>query len=207
MTRRNHVAVHAALPLAVLEAVQELDAPVRDGLDEFHQDLSAKRLGLSRTVAQQVERFGRLARADARVPRDDLIALLRLVGRREDAGLIFTAAGRRAGQFAVRRARVARVLGRRVGFGVARRRSGAVLGVRLERAGAVATATLEDAPSVRATDDGAACAFYGAGLAEILRRLTDFDGAMLHVRCGGRGDDVCRWETSGAPGAPEPEKP
>jgi predicted hydrocarbon binding protein len=43
--------------------------------------------------------------------------------------------------------------------------------------------------------DGTACGFYGAALAELLRELTAFEGAMIHVSCGAKGDDCCRWQT------------
>ena len=43
--------VHSILPLAVLEAVKNLDTPVEDGLSEFAEELLSKRLGLSPTVA------------------------------------------------------------------------------------------------------------------------------------------------------------
>jgi predicted hydrocarbon binding protein len=72
-----------------------------------------------------------------------------------------------------------------------------MLGARMERADGTPRATMEHAPSAAATPDGAACAFYGAAFAELLRQLTDFDGAMLHVRCRARGDDACVWGAGG----------
>lgn len=197
--------VSAVLPLAVLEAMRGLDAPVPDELDEFHQDLSAKRFGMSRTVEAQIERFEELARAGRRVPADELVALFRLAGRRADAGLVFTDAGRRAGRRAARgvastvagtRRALPGGLGRVVGFRAARQRAERVIGGTLERAEDVPQATVEQAPSVVATPDGAACAFYGAAFAQLLRELTDFEGAMLHVRCRARGDAACVWRAS-----------
>ena len=58
--------VHSILPLAVLEAVRNLDTPVEDGLSEFAEELLVKRLGLSSTVAMQLERYEGLVRRDAR---------------------------------------------------------------------------------------------------------------------------------------------
>ena len=40
------------------------------------------------------------------------------------------------------------------------------------------------------------------GLAELLRALTGFEGAMVHERCRGRGDDTCRWLAAAAEGYP-----
>ena len=52
--------------------------------------------------------------------------------------------------------------------------------------------------SIVALPDGAACTFYGAAFNELLRRLADFEGAMLHLRCRSRGDAVCAWHTAAA---------
>ncbi len=195
-------AVHAAAPLAVLEAVQGLDTPEQDELDEFHEELTVKRLGLSRTVAQQIERFRRLARRGARADVEEFVALLRLVSRRHDARLVFSEAGRRVAQFTVRQVAwplriAARILpwglGRRIGMSLARRRARAVLGITLRSESGVPVATLADSMALRATPDGAACALYGSALAELLHLLTDFDGAMLHVTCPARGGSTCEW--------------
>src|SRR5882762_3897751 len=93
--------VHAAVPLTILEAIQLLDAPVEDGLNEFHRELAVKRLGMSETVAAQIERYRRLADRARRVEVDEVAALFRLVGRRSDAGMVFDNAGRRPGSRAM----------------------------------------------------------------------------------------------------------
>src|SRR5229473_311289 len=95
--------VHSILPLAVLEAIRNLDTPVEDGLAEFADELLVKRLGLSSTVAMQLAQYETLVRRDARVDPAHVEALLRLVGRRPDADLVFSDAGRRAARRAVRR--------------------------------------------------------------------------------------------------------
>src|SRR5439155_311467 len=74
--------VHSIVPLAVLEAVKNLDTPVEDGLTEFAEELLVKRLGLSPTVEMQLAEYELLARKDARVEPSHVEALLRLVGRR-----------------------------------------------------------------------------------------------------------------------------
>lgn len=196
---------HPLLPLAVLEAVRELDTVRPDDDEDLHEELAGKRLGMSRTVAAQIERFTRLTRTSGRVDAEELVALLRLVGRRHDAALVFSDAGRRAGRRAVQGAAgsfrasvrfLPRPLRNRIGFALMRRRARAVFhaAVRLERG--VPEVGLEDPTPIRATPTGAACAFYGSALAEMLRRLTDFDGAMLHVTCRGRGDAACVWRAA-----------
>src|SRR5437660_9385560 len=88
--------VHSIVPLAVLEAIRNLDTPVEDGLSEFADELLAKRLGLSPTITMQLTEYEGLVRRDARVEATHVEALLRLVGRRPDADLVFADAGRRA---------------------------------------------------------------------------------------------------------------
>lgn len=193
--------VSAILPLALLEALQEADAPVPDGLDEYHPELSVKRLGTNRTVTAQIDRFAALVRAGECVAADELIALLRLVARRSDAGVIFSDAGRRAGRYAAGRTGAARGtrralpagLGRAVGMRRARQRAARVLGVTLERDGGRYRATMSLPPSAATVADDT-CVFFGSAIAELLRHLTDFEGAMLHVRCRARGDEECRWQ-------------
>src|SRR2546425_6249595 len=58
--------VHSIVPLAVLEAVRNLDTPVEDGLSEFAEELLSKRLGLSHTVAMQLAQYETMVRRGAR---------------------------------------------------------------------------------------------------------------------------------------------
>jgi hypothetical protein len=190
--------VHSIVPLSVLEAVKNLDTPVEDGLTEFAEELLVKRLGLSTTVAMQLAEFEQLVRKDARVEPAHVEALLRLVGRRPDADLVFADAGRRAARRAVRRlSGVSRFAARRAprmfGHIAARRAARAVLGAELAREHRVPVARVSDSLAIQATPDGAACAFYGAGLVELLRLLVGYEGAMLHVACRARGGAGCEW--------------
>jgi len=193
------------VPLSLLEALRNLDTPVGDGLDEVAGEIVAKRLGLSATVAAQIQRYQDADRRGLPVPTDETVAVFRLVGRRPDAALVLADAGRRAARYAARGAslpvravmRVSpgflrRRLGARAAVGLARRVFGASLTVR----GRSAEAVVPDPLSLRASADGRACSFYGAALAELLRALTGFEGAMVHQRCRGRGDDTCRWHAA-----------
>lgn len=197
---------HAIIPLALFEAVRTLDLPTDDGLEEFHDELRVKRLGMNRTVAAQIQRYGGLARADKRVDGEEVSALLRLVGRRPDAGLVYAEAGRRAARLAATRVsgllRAFRHL-LPAGFGrfLARRAAADVFGVALRADRASVAAGMSDPIAVRATPDGAACGFFGSAVAELLRIFTPFDGALLHDACRGRGDGECHWRA----GPPEQE--
>ena len=193
--------VHSIVPLAVLEAVRNLDTPVEDGLSEFAEELLSKRLGLSATVAMQLREYEGMVRRDAAADRSHVEALLRLVGRRPDADLVFADAGRRAARRAVRRLFVltrlaARAGPRALGYVAARRAARAVFAGELRRESHVPIARVGDALAVQATPDGAACALYGAGFTELLRLLVGFEGAMLHVSCRATGGEVCEWRAA-----------
>ena len=197
--------VHSILPLAVLEAVRNLDTPVEDGLTEFAEELLSKRLGLSPTVAMQLAQYETLVRRDARVERAQVEALLRLVGRRPDADLVFAEAGRRAARRAARRLfgisrLAARAAPRVFGFGAARRAARAVLGAELKREARVPVARVPSTLAISATPDGAACTLYAAGVSELLRLLAGMEGAMVHTACRATGADRCEWRAA----APDP---
>ena len=193
--------VHSILPLAVLEAVRNLDTPVEDGLTEFAEELLSKRLGLSPTVTMQLAEYEGLVRRDARVDPTHVEALLRLVGRRPDADLVFADAGRRAARRAVGRLNgISRLLAglapRSAGFGAARRAAGAVLGGDLRREDHVPVAMVRDTLAISATPDGAACTLYTTGFAELLRLLVGFEGAMVHTACRATGAQRCQWRAA-----------
>ena len=186
--------MHSIVPLAVLEAVKNLDTPVEDGLTEFADELLVKRLGLSSTVQMQLEEFEQLVRKDARVEASHVEALLRLVGRRPDADLVFADAGRRAARRAVKRMSG---IFRLFGHTGARRAARAVLGAELGFEQRLPIARVTDPIAIQATPDGAACGFYGAGLVELLRLLVGYEGAMLHVACRAHGGAACEWRAAG----------
>lgn len=186
--------VHSIVPLAVLEAVKNLDTPVEDGLTEFADELLVKRLGLSTTVQMQLTEFEQLVRKDARVEPSHVEALLRLVGRRPDADLVFADAGRRAARRAVKR--LSGVV-RMFGHAAARRAARAVLGAELAFEQRLPVARVTDPIAIQATPDGAACGFYSSGFVELLRLLVGYEGAMLHVACRARGGTGCEWRAAG----------
>lgn len=196
--------VPAVLGLALLEAVRALDAPRRDALDEHHADLAAKRLGLSHTVTAEITRLERLARRGGMVPGQEFAALQRLVARRADAALAFTDAGRRAARrLSAGMPRGGRVLQRllpagpagRVGLRAARRIALRELGVTLDWQTSGPIASLGGELAV-VTEPGPACSFIGSALAELLRLLVGFDGAMVHTTCRARGGEACAWSAT-----------
>lgn len=197
--------VAALVPLTLFEALQTADAPREDDLEIPPAELAVRRLGRSRTVAFQVERFRKLARSNREISGEEVVGVLRLVARRSDAGLIFAEAGRRAGRYLtqssggvlnwVRRLIPIPRVREAIGWQLARRAAAERLGVRLSKEGNTVIASMEHSLTARATADGSACKFYGSAVAELLRNLTSFDGALLHEACVAQGDRACRWRS------------
>jgi hypothetical protein len=200
--------IHSILPLSVLEAMRNLDSPTDEEVAEYVDEILKKRLGLSRTVAAQIGRYDLGVRQGRPVSAQEFEQILRLGGRRPDAALVFADAGRRAARRGLAGLGVParfgsrylpRFLRRAIGFRAARRCLREVFGAELAREGAVLTARVRHELAVRATPDGAACGFFAAGIAELLRQLMSFDGAVVHPRCRVRGDERCEWRTTDAP--------
>jgi hypothetical protein len=187
--------------------MRNLDTPVEDGLDELAEEIVVRRLGLSPTVAAQIQRYRTVAGREGTVELDEVVSVVRLVGRRPDAPLVFADAGRRAARYAARsRGRSARTLARvsptalarRVSLRAAARLARQVFGGELRAPGGGTEVRMADPLSILALPDGAACSFYGSAYGELLRSLTAFEGAMLHERCRSRGDDDCVWRCAAA---------
>ncbi len=185
--------------------MRSLDSPSDEEVAEYVDELLKKRLGLSDTVAAQIGRYGALVRGDEPVRAEELEQILRLVSRRTDAALVFADGGRRAARRSLGRISAAgrwaarylpRALRRRIGFRLARGAAADVFAATLAREGRDGVAVLELPVSVQATPDGAACAFFAAAFAELLRQLMDFEGSMNHSRCRSRGDERCEWRTT-----------
>lgn len=199
--------VHAVIPLCLLEAMRNLDTPIDDGLAELAQEMVSKRLGLSTTVALQIERYRETAEHDGTIALDEVVSVFRLVSRRPDAQLVFADAGRRAARMAARGAaggtalRLSpRLLRRRLGVRAARRVARRIFRADLTPLGPLAEVRLQDSLATRAGAEGDGCYFYGAVFAELLRVLAGFEGAMLHDHCRARGDATCYWRAAAVEG-------
>lgn len=192
--------IPAFIPLSLLEAIRNLDTPLEDGLDELSPEIVSKRLGLSPTVAAQIERY----RSEVEtVGAAEAVSVFRLVGRRPDAALVFADAGRRAARYAARSApallKVAPGgIGRSMASRAARRAARAAFSADLKTPAAGAEVRMAAPLSILAWPGGEACAFYGAALGELLRTLTGFEGTMRHETCLGRGDPGCVWRAQRA---------
>lgn len=201
--------VHAIVPLSLLEAMRNIDTPVDDGLNEIAEEIVAKRLGLSATVASQIERYRKSSLRDGTVSLDEAVSVFRLVGRRSDASLVYADAGRRAARLAARRASgvtrallrlCPRPLRRRLGRRTAAVVASGVLGAELRPRNGGAEVELRESLATGAGFEGTGCEFYAKALAELLRVLSGFEGAMVHDRCRSKGDGYCCWRTATAEG-------
>ncbi|HYF38427.1 MAG TPA: hypothetical protein VD930_01980 [Gemmatimonadales bacterium] len=196
--------VPALIPLSLLEAIRNLDTPVEDGLEELAEEIVVRRLGLSPTVAAQIQRYRQAAERGGSVELDETISVLRLIGRRVDAPLVFADAGRRAARYASKGRRPSRTIAKLSPGSMAQRLAlrstaklartifGGELRSRPEDVEVRMTAPL----SIEALPTGEACVFYGSVYQELLRGLTGFEGALLHEQCRARGEEACVWRTA-----------
>jgi len=196
--------INAIIPLAVLQAVRAIDQRGPERSAECQDEFTPKRLGMSPTVTAQIERYRQLALRRDAVESDEVVQLFRLVGRRADAGLAFSQGGRLAARHALQQLPGAVKLAHKVAPSGAKRRIGLRSATRLtERVfGAAMSLDPEQGvvveahpPTTVVTPAGVGCSFYSAALAEMLRSVADFEGAMLHDVCVARGDDRCRWHS------------
>jgi hypothetical protein len=197
--------VHALIPLSLLEAIRNLDTPVEDGLDELAEEIVVRRLGLSPTVAAQIQRYRQAAERGTAVEVEETVSVLRLVGRRVDSALVFADAGRRAARYAARQGgRSSRTLvkvapggvGQRLALRSATRIARRVFGGELKPRPQDIEVMMNTPLSIEALPTGEACVFYGSVYQELLRLLTGFEGALLHEGCRSRGQQACVWRTA-----------
>jgi hypothetical protein len=201
--------IHALIPQSLLEAIRNLDTPLDDGLNELAEETVSKRLGLSTTVAQQIERYRESAEKNGSVPAEEAISVFRLVGRRPDATLVYSDAGRRAARYAARAAGIGtkvllgvspRPFKRRFGARTAARAARRLLGIELNLRAGNPQLRLSESLATLAGFPGTGCYFYSAVIAELLRVASGFEGAMIHERCRAKGDEYCFWRASEAGG-------
>jgi predicted hydrocarbon binding protein len=194
--------VDALLPLSLLEAVRTVDTPEGDVETEYVPELRNKRLGLSDTVYLQIRRYSDAVKRKQRTAHDEAVALARLIGRRTDAEAVFRAAGRYLANEAYltlseSRRRAMRVLpaiiARPLALRQARRICARYFDGHLVRVGSSLILDVPDSVTLDAAPRDAGCAYYEAGLRELVRLLVNTGGAVEHVRCAGRGEGTCQW--------------
>ena len=203
--------VDALLPLSFLEAVRDVDTPqTSDGEydAELVNELRNKRLGLSDTVYAQIRRYTDAVQKGQRSAYDEAVALARLIGRRSDAEAVFRAAGRHLAresymtitQFARQlMLGLPSLLARPMAMRRARRISARYFNGQLRRVGNFLLLEVTQSVTLGTAPKAAGCAYYEAGLRELLRLLVGGMGAVEHTRCRSRGDITCEWRADWRP--------
>jgi hypothetical protein len=201
----DEATVHAIVPLALLEAIRNLDTPLDDGLAELASETVSRRLGMSSTVSAQIGRYREAAAKGAGVSLEEATQVFRLAGRRADANLVFADAGRRAARLAGRQSAkraigrllprsIRRALGQRAAVDLSTR----VFDLPVVREGAGVGLRLTSSLATTAGYAGSGCYFYSALLGELLRVTSEFEGAMIHDQCLAKGDGACIWRAAEA---------
>ena len=197
--------VDALLTLSLLEAVRSVDTPATPDGEydaEFVAELRNKRLGLSDTVYSQIRRYTEAVKRNQRTAHDEAVALARLIGRRADAEVVFRAAGRHLAREAYEAIppftrQLMRVLPSLLARPIALRRARWVseryFNGTLTRVGSFLLLEVPASVTRQAAPGMIGCTFYEAALRELLRLLIGSMGAVDHVRCTGRGEEVCEW--------------
>lgn len=194
--------VDALLPLSLLEAVRTVDTPEGDVETEYVPELRNKRLGLSDTVYLQIRRYTDAVKRKQRTAHDEAVALARLIGRRSDAEAVFRAAGRYLANEAYLTLSASRrrmmhvlpaILARPLALRQAKKICARYFDGHLARVGSSLILDVPVSVTLDAAPRDAGCAYYEAGLRELVRLLVNTGGAVEHVRCAGRGEGSCQW--------------
>jgi hypothetical protein len=95
--------VDPLVPLTLLETVRDLDRPDTQTEAEYVPEMLNKRLGMTETVLAQIRRYNEAVQRGKPVARDEVTALVRLIGRRPDALQLFEAVGEATARAVYRR--------------------------------------------------------------------------------------------------------
>lgn len=200
--------VDALLPLSFLEAVRNVDTPVEDFEAELVGDLRNKRLGLSDTVYMQIKRFTDAVKRGQRASHDEAVGLAKLLGRRPDAEAVFRSAGRYLAREAyetmpmlARRVMLLlpSLLARPIALRYTRRLAKRYFRGAVSRVGTSIYLEVGESVTVDTAPRSIGCAYYEAGLKEMLRLMANSVGVVEHVRCASRGEGLCVWRAEWRP--------
>jgi predicted hydrocarbon binding protein len=200
--------VDSLLPLSLLEAVRDVDSPIEDIEAELVGDLRNKRLGLSDTVYMQIRRYSEAVKRSQRTGIDEAAGLAKLIGRRSDAEAVFRAAGKFLAREAYQTiSPVSRrlmlvlpsLLTRPIALRHTRKLTRRYFGGRVSRVGSSIFLEVSHSVTLEAAPRSIGCAYYEAGLKELLRLLVNSVGAVEHHRCATRGEGTCAWRAEWRP--------
>jgi len=193
--------VNARLPLSLLEAVRVMDAPEVDTETEYVQELRNKRLGLSDTVYQQIQRYSDAVKRGQGIWYAEATGLATLIGRRPDAAQLYLSAGQILAKEAFEsisaaKRKTIRTLpnfGRPLALRELRKIATTYFRGTLSWSGGSVRLAVPVSVTVNSAPNSLGCTYYASALSELLKLLIDGEGPVEHERCLQRGDDVCEW--------------
>jgi predicted hydrocarbon binding protein len=203
--------VDALLPLSFLEAVRTVDSPAEEEFEaeiELVGELRNKRLGLSETVYMQIKRYSEAVRKNQRTALDEAAALAKLIGRRRDAEAVFKQAGIILAGEAYRTVGgvqrhmlwiLPNLFKKALTTRHVRRLADRYFNGQVTRSGSSIYLEVAESVTVDSAPRGSGCAYYEAGLRELLRLFVNSGGVVEHVRCESRGEGACRWRAEWRP--------
>jgi predicted hydrocarbon binding protein len=206
----SSASVDALLPLSFLEAVRTVDSPVEEAEAEIELvgELRNKRLGLSETVYMQIKRYSEAVRKNQRAAHEEAAALAKLIGRRRDAEAVFKEAGKILAGEAYRTVGpihrqilwvLPNLFKKALTTRHMRRLADRYFNGEVTRSGASIFLEVAESVTVDSAPRGSGCAYYEAGLRELLRLFVNSGGIVEHVRCASRGEGACRWRAEWRP--------
>lgn len=196
LRRKARLGLSAWVPWAWWEAIHQRDRPgeLLEG-EDLGRSLGW-RLGVNELAVQQRARWEEAARRDRRVPAEDVVDLLRLVARRNDAADVALVAGRLVALRGFRRVRgigPRRWRERRLARAFARWWGDMMPNgtVRWDGSGLIFEG---DAPTAQADPRGILCVFYTTALERAARRAGWPAARASHRACAAGGASPrCQW--------------
>lgn len=196
-------AVHAALPLALMESVRTHDRPVEVLEDEDLTLSLPRRFGMSTVMLKQIQLYESASRAGKSVPLEEFLGLIRLVLKRPDAADVLREAGNSTARHYFNRVPKSYVKALRILPKALLHRAYRKLATRMLRglSGAATVEVTGRPPVVRISESalssldpaGSACVLYAAALEELGDALAGHRPTVLHTRCVGTGEAACEW--------------
>jgi len=187
--------VSAVVALTILEVIQASDRPFEVFEEEDTSITMPRRLGLSDVVERRIRNYRDESKRGSKISEEEFSDLVRLVVRRPDARAVFLECGAR---LAGKPPRQSKILPRKVGFALAKRKVGKTLRALFgRRVGGFSDAgfVLEGRSLLFIQSDagGDACSIVSGLCSATLGGSVQDPPTIAHIACEARGDAYCRW--------------
>ncbi len=192
---RGRPRVSALVALTILEVLQASDRPFEVFEEEDTSITMPRRLGLSDVVDRRIRTYQEETKKGNKISDEEFEDLVRLVVKRPDARAIFLECGAR---LAGKRLRRSRLVPRRLGLALAKRRTRKRLRALFgRRVGGFADGgfVLEGRSLLFIQSDsrGDACSLVSGLCSATLSGSVEDPPTIVHIACEARGDAYCRW--------------